>query len=167
MNNVTTNLIAKQASELAPLEKGHAFEDFIVTLFNERKFILLEWRSDKKASNGVFPVSCTFPDLEFDSRGKYKRRFAVECKWRQGFLKGGVYWAEKYQISNYINYQNKNGIPVLVAIGIGGTPSLPEKLFVTPLDHIYMHTHVFESHLIPFKRNPKQKIDDTAQLKLF
>ena len=121
----------------------------------------------KKASNGVYPLSCSYPDLEFDSRGKKKQRFAIECKWRQEFIDGGVYWAERYQISNYLDYQNKNGVPVLIAVGVGGAPSNPEKLFVTPLDHICMYTHVFESHLIPFKRNPEHRIDDTEQLKLF
>jgi hypothetical protein len=61
-------------------QKGYEFEGYVVTLFNENNFQLLEWRSDKKASNGVYPLSCTYPDLEFRSRGKGSQRFAVECK---------------------------------------------------------------------------------------
>ena len=58
-------------------------------------------------------------------------------------------------------------IQVFIAIGIGGEPSNPEKLFITPLDHISMYTEVFESHLIRYKRNPKQRFDDSEQLSLF
>jgi len=167
MNSIITAQPTKLVIDSEALRKGHAFEDFIVTLFNERNVVLLEWRSDKTASNGVYPASCSYPDLEFKNRGKLKHRFAIECKWRNDWRDGGVYWAERYQIVNYLDYQNQNRIPVLVAIGIGGVPSNPDRLFITPLDHISMYTHVFESHLCHFNRNPKQRIDNAEQLKLF
>jgi len=167
MSNIIIKQTTKHLTDLDAVEKGHAFEDYIVTLFNKRKFVLLEWRSDKKASNGVYPVSCSYPDLEFHSRGTKKQRFAVECKWRQDLIDGGVYWAKKYQIKNYLDYQKENGIPVLIAIGLAGVPSHPDHLFITPIDHIRKYPHVFTSHLIPFKRNPEHSIDNSEQLKLF
>jgi hypothetical protein len=148
-------------------EVGRIFEDFIVTLFNERNFRLLEWRSDKRASNGVFPLSSSYPDLEFRSLGKKNYRFAVECKWRNKFYDGMVDWATQNQINSYKDFQYQNNISVFVAIGVGGLPSNPEKLFVTPLNHICKYTDVYESHLMPYKRNPELKIEDAKQLKLF
>src|SRR5689334_417135 len=146
--------------ELSTFAKGHAFEDFIVTLFNKRKFRLLEWRSDKKASNGVYPLSNTLPDLEFGySKGKYPKRFAVECKWRKQFYNNKLDWADEIQIENYNQYQSQNGITVFVAIGIGGTPSNPEQLFITPLDHIKKYPEVFRSRLIKFIMDPLQKFE--------
>lgn len=167
MNKIITAQLTKPVIDPESLKKGHAFEDYIVTLFNERNFILLEWRSDKTASNGVYPLSCSYPDLEFSNRGRRRRPFAIECKWRASLREGGIYWAEQYQISNYLDYQNYYRIPVFVAIGLGGEPSNPKKLFITPLDHISMYTHVFESHLIPYRRIPGYRIDDAEQLELF
>jgi len=146
---------------------GHAFEDYVVTLFNKRRFRLLEWRSDKKATNGVFPLSNSLPDLEFDTTGRKKYRFAIECKWRKNFYYGGIDWANGEQIFKYQEYQNQNRIQVYVAIGIGGVSSNPEKLFITPLDHICMYTRVFESHLFPYKKNTKQEYEYAEQLDLF
>jgi hypothetical protein len=163
----TNPIIQSEKSQVDYYATGHLFEDFIVTLFNKRSFRLLEWRSDKKASNGAFPLSCTYPDLEFHSLGRYRRRFAIECKWRKKYYRGGIEWATKEQISIYLNYQKECNIPVFVAIGIGGTPKNPERLFITPLDHVSMYTRLYESHLTPFKRSPEQHFDDTSQLELF
>jgi len=149
-------------------EKGRAFEDFIVTLFNKRKFRLLEWRSDKRASNGAYPASCSYPDLEFSySRGKSLYRFAIECKWRNQFYHGKTKWANENQIQIYNDYQYQNAISVYVAIGIGGIPSNPEQLFITPLDHIKMFPEVFQSRLIRYIKDPLQKFETSEQLPLF
>lgn len=59
-------------------------------------------------------------------------------------------------------------MPVFIVIGIGGTQSNPEKLFVTPLDNIKTYVEVYEHQLIEYKRNPTHKFFyDTIQLKLF
>lgn len=149
-------------------QKGHDFEDYIITLFNERKFKLVEWRSDKTASNGVYPESCMYPDLEFAFIGRKRYKFAIECKWREKFKDGKIKWAYNKQIDNYLSYQSERNIPVFIAIGVGGQANNPEQLFVTPLDQIKMNTEVYESDLITFRRNPKHKFYyNTFQLKLF
>lgn len=165
--NVTPQPLIPEIS-LTNFQKGHAFEDFIITLFNERRFKLLEWRSDKRATNGVFPLSNIFPDLEFAFMGWRSRRFAVECKWRKSFNEGKIYWASLYQIINYVRFQSESNIPVFVAIGIGGEPKNPEKLFVTPLNNIKGFPEVYESQLIPYKRETKRQFYfNTYQLELF
>jgi hypothetical protein len=168
MNNATTTLAPPVPVELDTHEKGLLFEDYMVTLFNKRNFRLLEWRSDKVASNGVRPESCCWPDLVFESKGRRKNYFSVECKWRKQFFDGGLDWADIDKIGRYKSYQQEFNIPVLIAIGIGGLPSNPEHLFVTPLDHICMYPFVFRSRLIPFRRDSKARfINDVEQLELF
>lgn len=167
MQTVLTEPNSKN-DNVSNFEKGRVFEDFIVTLFNRRKFRLLEWRSDKKATNGAYPESCSYPDLEFRySRGRYQERFAVECKWRKNFFDNKLKWASEKQINTYCDYQSQNAITVYVAIGIGGTPSNPGLLFITPLNHIKMYPTVFRSHLIPYQKNPLQRFEDNRQLQLF
>ena len=151
--------------------KGYLFEDYIVTLFDKesKRFRLLEWRSDKIASNGIYPVSSLLPDLEFAFCGRQNQsRFAIECKWRKEFVNGKIDWAKIHQIDTYLDYQKKNNIPVFIAIGVGGEPSLPEKLFVTPLINISEFPEVLESQLIVYKRNPRHRFFyDAKQLQLF
>src|SRR5690606_25966234 len=96
----------------------------------------LEWRSAPNSSNGMFVESNRLPDLEFVYLGKWQQRFAIECKWREKFVDGKIEWANQKKISNYVAYEFQNCIPVFVAIGIGGSPDCPEKLFVTPLSEI-------------------------------
>jgi hypothetical protein len=168
MKSLTSYPNYKQISLDKSLRKGHEFEDYIITLFNERKFKLLEWRSDKTASNGVYPESCTYPDLEFAFQGKQKHRFAVECKWREEFKEGKIKWSYQQQIETYLNYQKERNIPVFIAIGVGGFPNSPEKLFVTPLHDIKDKTRVSESDLLNYGRNPRHRFFyNTFQLKLF
>jgi len=167
MNSNTYRTAGKVYSSTS-LEKGHAFEDYIVNLFNEQNFQLLNWRSDKIATNGVIPQSNSFPDLEYVFMGNKRHRFAVECKWRKRFIGGKIEWATHYQIQTYEKYEKENRIPVFIAIGVGGECSNPAKLFVTPLCNISKYTEVFESQLILYKRKPTQKFFyDTKQLRLF
>ena len=153
-----TTVVSPVLNEIAAPDSyaiGHAFEDYIVTLFNKRNFRLLEWRSDKKASNGAYPINNTLPDLEFETKGRNSYRFAIECKFRKSFYYGGINWASREQISVYKDYQNQNDIQVYVAIGIGGLPTNPEELFITPLYHICKYTRVFQSYLFKYKKIQK------------
>lgn len=151
-NSINQNLLNKI--------KGDAFEQYIVELFNSStgRFRLLHWSSDKMASNGMYAESNHNPDLEFVFHGDYKDfNFAIECKWRKDFFNGGVKWAERYQIDNYLTYENRKRITVYVAIGVGGSPEQPERLFLVPLQEIHTYPNVFESYLRNFERNPNHK----------
>jgi hypothetical protein len=141
-------------------QKGDAFEKYIVSLFNSDsgKFRIKEWRSDKMAANGLYALSNHLPDLEMvfmDGRREYC--FAIECKWRKEFQNGAIEWAKEYQIKNYLKFQKSNRIPVFVAIGIGGTPSQPDFLFLPKLDYIAAYSTLYESFLKQYNRNPNHK----------
>lgn len=158
MHKIITQKTTIKHSPSDNFEKGHLFENFIVTLFNKNKYRLTVWRSDKKASNGVFPESNSYPDLEFRTIGRGSYSFAVECKWRAGFYNGQIFWATTEQQFTYSKYSRENRIPVFVAIGVGGTPDNPEKLFVTPLQNFKNFENVYENELIPYSRIPKKEL---------
>jgi hypothetical protein len=117
--------------------KGYLFEEYIRKLFNDRNFKVLDWRNSLVAGNKQLPRSYfALPDLELLFVRDKIYRFAVECKWRQHSYPGAkIDWARENEIQTYVRYQQEQNIRVFVAIGIGGEPSNPEKLFVTPLDH--------------------------------
>src|SRR5688572_13698289 len=156
----------KQNDSQDNYEIGKAFEEYIYKLFNNKVFKVEQWLKAEKFPEGLYKPGHSNPDLHLIFNGKYK--FAVECKWRKEFIDGKINWADPSKIRRYQKFQNRNRIPVFIAIGIGGTSSSPDRLFVTPLDHISMFPTVFESRLIPFKRKPTRKLFyDAIQFKLF
>lgn len=170
MNTIHTQSAARQNGYLNNYEKGSAFEHFIITLFNEHSFHLKKWRKAGKLPDFDFPFDHADPDLEIELvfAGARKYRFAVECKWRKEFIGDRISWATSEQIWRYEEFQNHARMPVFVAIGIGGDPHNPEKLFVTPLNNICQYTEVYEPELIPFRRRPGRKFFyDIRQGRLF
>lgn len=171
MNPIVTLETSKQPIEKDGYKKGALFEQFIINLFNEHFFYLKKWRKSQKFTDSSFLIDHRNPDLEMELvfTGVRKYRFAVECKWRKDFREDGkIDWARNDQIAVYRKFQNQTGIPVFVAIGIGGEPDNPKKLFLTPLNNIYKKCELSETDLIPYKRKPTHKFYyDVVQLKLF
>jgi len=120
--------------------KGREFEDFVLELFDTNKaktYSLLEWRGDK-SSGIISPVSNTYPDFVLEYKeGKRKKRFAVECKWRASIprrLAQPLFDPE--QITRYKEYANSKALNVYIILGVGGEPSMPEELYLIPIDSV-------------------------------
>jgi len=120
--------------------KGREFEDFILELFdlNETKaYSLIEWRSDKSLGN-ISPASNKYPDFVLVYKDdKCKKKFAVECKWRASLpsrLSKLLFIPE--QITQYEEYAIEKAMAVFIVLGVGGEPSLPEELYLIPLNSI-------------------------------
>jgi hypothetical protein len=137
-------------------EKGEQFEQLIVSKFDKRYFTLKEWRSDK-GINGRYAESSKNPDLEFEFHLKRaKTIFAVECKWRGNYYKGGIEWAKKRQVERYNDFAADRKIPVFVIIGVGGTPNNPNKIFVVPLKALKF-AFVTTNYLNKFQKKDKNR----------
>ena len=167
MTRITLQELRKSTPKSHHYEQGLLFEEYIKNLFDQDIFKLKRWRKSFKVPVDTYIGDMSGPDLELMFKGRNSKPFAVECKYRTRFYDGMLGWASENQIKKYVEFQNKKPMTVLIAIGVGGTASNPMKLFITPLDHIKMYTHVFESHLIRFERNPRCCIDTAEQLKLF
>ena len=120
--------------------KGREFEDFILELFdlgNSKAYSLIEWRSDK-TSGEISPVSNTYPDFVIEYKdGNIKNRFAIECKWRAiipRYRNKPILATE--QIERYQDYARKNNMNVNIILGVGGEPSMPEELYIIPIERI-------------------------------
>ncbi len=114
-------------------EKGRVFEEYVVSHFNKKYFTLKEWRSDKYYK-GHYAKSNCYPDLEYEFSldGKVVS-FAIECKWRSRFNNEWITWASDEQADFYRKFEKERKMPVFVMIGIGGTPSAPERVYAVPL----------------------------------
>lgn len=116
-------------------EKGLAFEKFIVKQFalQRNAFTLPDWRSDK-FHEGIYAQSIRDPDLVYEcSHGGYTRKFSVECKFRSKGIKGVVTLMDENKYKIYQSY-HRNMMPFYIALGLGGDPANPAKLFLIPFD---------------------------------
>lgn len=116
-------------------EIGLAFEKYIVKRFTPRYFTLLDWRSDK-FHDGIYAKSIRYPDLVYEYKlERFVRNFSVECKFR-GSPKNDVVSLmneEKYRV--YEEY-HKTQTPVYIALGLGGRPFDPRRLFLIPFMNV-------------------------------
>ncbi|WP_162051657.1 hypothetical protein [Pontibacter pamirensis] len=125
-------------------KNGYDFEKFIVKKFNKKYFKIKEWAGDKYVE-GVYAETTQQPDLilEFELK-EQTSEFAVECKWKSNFYKGGVEVANPEQFKRYQNFEAKRNVPVFIAIGIGGKGASPEQLYIVPLKEL-------KSNFVSFK----------------
>lgn len=121
------------------LKKNHglAFEQFVVKNFDPNYFKLINWRGDKYI-DGHYPLSSFDPDLDYVYQdAARKESFAVECKWRKDFGNNTVTLAEERQLNNYRQYQNTKSYPVFIILGVGGSGSQPESIYIIPLNEVF------------------------------
>lgn len=121
------------------LEKGDMFEDHISTLFNE--YFSIERNQ-------------AFPDFLIKSNSN-RDKFAVECKWKKQLYEDS-FWIEERQFINYKEYQNEYNIPFFMVLGLGGTASEPDQIFIIPLKRL-QYRDIKKHYLDKFKRKNKYK----------
>ena len=117
--------------------KGDDFEKFIVKILVRNKYLKLkDWTGDKYI-DGIYSKTNQNPDLIVKSNlaGKYQT-FAIECKWRNNFRGNAVKIAEEQQLKRYKKYQSEQEITVYITLGIGGTPSSPDELYIINIEEI-------------------------------
>ena len=73
------------------------------------------------------------PDFKFFSKVS-GLEFFVEAKFRSHFQDQILEWCKFFQLKRYQELDNL--APVLIAIGVGGRASAPERLFLLPVKHI-------------------------------
>jgi hypothetical protein len=157
--NVIIKDVEKRIAELETSEteiidvnkrNGDDFEKYVVQKFDRRFFKIKEWAGDKYI-NGRYAQTTQHPDLllEFKIKGQ-TAEFAVECKWKSSFYKGGIEFATPEQFKRYQSFESQKNIPVFIAIGVKGAGNAPEELFVVPLKDI-------DSNFIPLRILGKYK----------
>ena len=111
----------------------------------------------------VSPENNSYPDLLIEE-AETKRRIAIECKWRNHINDASMkdlFLSE--QLSTYQKFSEEKCLPVFIVLGIGGSPSDPNNVYIIPLEKVpFEQTSnqndpsvlVYEpSQLNPFKRS--------------
>ena len=75
-----------------------------------------------------------YPDLQLSrvTEGK-ETHIAIECKFRTGLENGFVSFAYDDQLKRYKQFEEQSKIPVIVVLGLGGTPEAPNNIYEIPL----------------------------------
>lgn len=127
----------KSTRKVDSKSKGDDFEHFIFRSFDPKYFKLVNWVSDK-GLDGRYAENNRDPDIVMRfTHASESIEFAVECKYRGSFDSSDqVDLCESFKLSHYKEYGKKNKIDVFMAIGVGGKPGMPEKLFIVPINEI-------------------------------
>ena len=141
--DVTTEVALVDTAESTPEKsnaddeahvKGLAFEEWIVSKFDKKYWTLKEWRGDKY-SNGVYAESNQYPDLELTLKARGQEyRIAIECKYRSRFKDDKIKWSYDEQVNRYKSFASRTGLPTFIIIGVGGSASDPQELYIVPIE---------------------------------
>lgn len=117
-------------------EKGDFFENFVCNLLADWRLKLLDRTQDKVSTAGVVAESSKNPDLHIQQkRGNADIDYYIECKYRSRWHDGIISF-EEWQINRYRQFQRENRRKVILAVGVGGSPSAPATLMLVPLDSL-------------------------------
>jgi hypothetical protein len=68
-------------------------------------------------------------------KGNIRKKFSIECKWRVSISKNHkIPLFQSEQILRYQEYAREKNQEVVIVLGIGGEPSMPENLYLIPVD---------------------------------
>lgn len=125
---------------LSPKEKGNQFEDFVADLLADWRVKLLDRTQDRMSPAGVVAESSKNPDFHISQkRGKTTIDYYIECKYLSHWNDDKIQF-EKWQIDRYKEFQKDQRRKVLIALGVGGTPTNPQTFMLVPIDSIHKGT---------------------------
>jgi hypothetical protein len=134
---------------------GDAFESYVErSIFPVSDYRLVHRTPSYFDQRNGFDEAALLPDMKFSCR-RTQRCFWVEAKFRTSLLEGKLEWCSYEQLLRYRAVNRTE--PVLIAIGFGGVPSRPYRLFLVPLDAL-QYTGVYFSLVEPFEVEVNRKV---------
>ena len=137
-------------------EKGVAFERHVIGLFNQSYFALHDWTRDLSGkTDGYVIESDANPDVVMRYKPK-DTQIAIECKFRSSLYRGMLKWTTQKKLLGYRAYMKQTGIATFIVVGLGGSPSAPQRMFCVPLteaEYPQWYSSTFEKFERPPSRN--------------
>lgn len=113
--------------------KGEEFEKFLQKkIFVRSEYDLVAKTHDYHENSQDYVESSLYPDFQFREKLS-NEEFWVEAKYREKSFQGKIEWCKDYQLQRYNKLLHSN-ISVIIAIGFGGRPENPKRLFLVPLE---------------------------------
>ena len=140
--------------EVESVGKGNDFEKYVVDLFDDRYFSIVQWTTDITRKHDRFVESDAGPDLIIRYKPK-DETFCVECKFRSDLYEGKLHWSTSQQLRRYQTFAKEKDLPFFTIIGLGGSSSHPKRMFCIPLNEA-KYPALFPSLFEKFEREPKK-----------
>lgn len=140
--------------------KGDEFESFLrKKIYSYPQYELVMKTHSYQSNRGDYIEMTKYPDYLF--RDKDGVEFYVEAKYRAATFKEKLDWCKPYQFERYKQIaQTKK---VLIAIGLGGRPKYPKRLFIIPLEGVN-YPSLYEREYLPYERPvPERNILERAK----
>jgi hypothetical protein len=129
------NIVEYAVTELSKPEgfvKGDDFENYLrANVFPKEDYDLLHRTASYHGNKGDYIEASLEPDFTFRNR-ETGEVFKVEAKYRSGKYQGKVEWCKPNQLKRYQQIDRESG-PVLLALGVGGSPSSPDNVYLIPI----------------------------------
>lgn len=158
--NLASTETQSKPEQMDNKEKGVAFEEYIINLLNPADFSLVE-RVEDYTGRTHYAERNKYPDLVFRDKAS-NTEFAIECKYRSAWkeYKGQdqVMWVEQEKIDDYNKFSRDRNMPVLVMLGVGGTPEHPAEIFSIPLRLLQKPYPIRKSFVERLRINPDKHI---------
>lgn len=136
------------------VEKGNDFEKYVVSLFDDKYFSIVQWSTDITRKHNRFVESDAGPDLIVLYIPK-DEVFCVGCKFRSSLFEDKLQWSDPQQLRRYQSFAREKRLPFFVVIGFGGDPSYPKRMFCIPLGEA-RYPALYPSILEKFERKPEK-----------
>lgn len=125
---------------------GNEFEDYVIRMFDPRRFELIHRTPTNRDTGGRFVSSMAYPDLRFREISSGKQ-FWVEVKYRSHTEeRGNITWCSYPQLCSYRKARYISGEPVFIIIGVGGNTHDPDKIFTLNLDRVNYTTLYYRTY---------------------
>jgi hypothetical protein len=114
--------------------KETEFERFVrERLFPSALYDLMPGTHDDANNSDEYLTFLKHPCFKFRSKND-GRDFYVEAKYYSKYQNGRLEWCNAIQLKRYQEIDNIT--PVMIILGMGGHPSVPEATFLVPVKHI-------------------------------
>jgi hypothetical protein len=154
-----TQIIESETDRVAaregPLERGEFAGYVCEVLFPPEKYVRLQPSFVPASGSGGFPGFERDPDLRFRTVGE-DLEFYVETRYLPEPGGGALECCEPYALERF--RQLNATIPVFIAIGTGGSPANPERVFLVPVGKM-MYSKLYRSVLHEYEVDPRRGVD--------
>ncbi|MBD5185150.1 MAG: hypothetical protein HDS92_00930 [Bacteroidales bacterium] len=141
--------------------KGNDFEDYVANILKANSITIKEWNKGTVTYEGAFGENALNPDMfAVDKETKLGLEYWIECKFRSYLTSEGFKLDEK-QLERYKRIQKSSKRKILIALGLGGEASSPERFFIIPLDSLVENKHIQKQNLADYQLyNPKKNLKE-------
>lgn len=152
--NTEPSSVTDNASDADAKQKGNDFEGYVADILKANDMRLKEWNQGTSSPDGVYAENEFNPDFRVVDKDK-NLEYWVECKFRSSLPPKG-FSLEETQLSRYHQIQGKTKKKVLIALGVGGTATEPDRFYIIPVDTLVQYKRIGPGFLPNYSlNNPK------------